>query len=50
MTSKQFFNFLTQDNGAKVIECSSASMGSSAEHVLQNMRKVVRDKTERVAF
>lgn len=43
MSSKQFFNFLTQDNGVRVIECSSASKGSSAEHVLQNMRKVAVD-------
>lgn len=38
--SKQYFNFLSLENGAKVVECSSASKGSSGEHVLQNIRKV----------
>ena len=46
MAAKQHLNFLTHDNGVKVIECSSAGKGSSAEHVLQNTRKVGNNHSE----
>lgn len=50
MAAKQHLNFLTHDNGVKVIECSSACKGSSAEHVLQNTRKVVHSQSESLAI
>jgi hypothetical protein len=49
MSNKHHLNFLTHDNGVKVVECSSASKGSSPEHLLQNTRKVSCSYLELVA-
>ena len=49
MANKQHLNFLTHDNGVKVVECSSASKGSSPEHLLQNTRKVSESHLESLA-
>jgi hypothetical protein len=40
MQGSEFVNYLTAENGAKVIECSSSHKQNLGEHVLVENRRV----------
>lgn len=52
--SREFFNYLTGENGAKILECSSYKKNGPCENVLTNDRRVKcfpnKNKTESMAF